>query len=90
MQSKKAQRRALCGSLSTFLLEDGVGGVRSQPQQRGIFFTRSKYVLLLSPDHRSCVRRWVSLYGARRIVRVKEITQAFERSERCASLLEGG
>jgi hypothetical protein len=36
MQRKKARRRALCGTLSTFLLEDEVGGVRSQPQQRGI------------------------------------------------------
>jgi hypothetical protein len=36
MQSKKARRSALCGTSSTFLLEDEIGGVRSQPQQRGI------------------------------------------------------
>jgi hypothetical protein len=36
MQNKNARRRALCGTLSTFLFKDEVGGDRSQPQQRGI------------------------------------------------------
>jgi hypothetical protein len=41
MQNKKARRRALCGTLSTFLFEDEVGSDRSQPQQRGVVVTHS-------------------------------------------------
>ena len=41
MQREKARRRALCGTLSTFLFEDEVGGVRSKPQHRDIGVTHS-------------------------------------------------
>ena len=49
MQRKKERKRALdstelaevCGTLSTFLREDEVGGVRSKPQQTGIGVTYS-------------------------------------------------
>lgn len=47
MQSKKARRRALCGTLSTLLLEDEVGCVRSQPQRRGIFLRALSLLALI-------------------------------------------
>ena len=48
MQRKKARRRALCGTLSTFLREDEVGGVRSKPQQRDIGVTHSDSRLVIT------------------------------------------
>jgi hypothetical protein len=41
MQTKRERRRAPCGTLSTLLVEDEVGGVRSKPQQRDIGVTHS-------------------------------------------------
>ena len=50
MQTKRERRRALsstelaevCGTLSTLLVEDEVGDVRSKPQQRDIGVTHSE------------------------------------------------
>ncbi len=50
MQNKKARRRALCGTLSTLLFEDEVGGDRSQPQQRGIVVTHSDSRSVITQD----------------------------------------
>ncbi len=42
MQAKKARRRALSGTLSTFFAEDEVAADCSHPKQRSIFVTHSK------------------------------------------------
>ena len=43
---------ALCGTLSTFLREDEVGGVRSKPQQRDIDVTHSDSRLVITQGNR--------------------------------------
>jgi hypothetical protein len=48
MPRKKARRRALCGTLSTFLCEDEVGDARSKPQQRDIGVTHSYSRLVIT------------------------------------------
>jgi hypothetical protein len=50
MQRKKARRRALCGTLSTFLREDEVGGARSKPQQTSTSSVESRDIGVTHSD----------------------------------------